>query len=116
MDRRSWLKTAGSTALGLAATVACGRADPWERFAGAPEPRRRLARVLVSPARVIRTVAGLRPFRPSGFVVRALDYGGLVFEDDKPRTLAEAMAALEIGLRQWFKEQGIKLVHPPTPE
>src|SRR5271165_157570 len=28
-----------------------------------------------------------------GFVVRALDYGGLVFEDDKPRTLAEALAA-----------------------
>jgi glycine/D-amino acid oxidase-like deaminating enzyme len=30
-----------------------------------------MARVLVSPTRVIRTVAGLRPFRPSGFVVRA---------------------------------------------
>ena len=44
-----------------------------------------------------------------GFVVRALDYGGLVFEDDKPRTLAEAMAALEIGLRKWFKEQGIEV-------
>ena len=71
MDRRSWLKTAGATALGLAASAACGQADPWERFAGAPEPRRRMARVLVSPARVIRTVAGLRPFRPSGFVVRA---------------------------------------------
>jgi len=35
MDRRSWLKTAGTTALGLAATAACGAADPWERFAGA---------------------------------------------------------------------------------
>ena len=23
-----------------------------------------------------------------GFTVRALDYGGVVFEDDKPRTLA----------------------------
>jgi hypothetical protein len=52
----------------------------------------------------------------SGFVVRALDYGGLVFEDDKPRSLAEAMAALEIGLRKWFKEQGIKLLEPETPE
>ena len=30
-----------------------------------------------------------------GFVVQALDYGGLVFEDDRPRTLAEAMASLE---------------------
>ena len=44
-----------------------------------------------------------------GFVVRALDYGGLVFEDDKPDTLAEAMAALEKGLRKWFDEQGIAL-------
>lgn len=34
-------------------------------------PSARLARVNVSPDRVIRTVAGLRPFRPSGFVVRA---------------------------------------------
>jgi len=71
MDRRSWLRSAGAATLGLAATAACGRADPWGQFAGAPEPRRRMARVLVSPARVIRTVAGLRPFRPSGFVVQA---------------------------------------------
>jgi hypothetical protein len=41
-----------------------------------------------------------------GFVARALDYGGLVFEDDKADTLAEAMAALEKGLRKWFEEQG----------
>jgi hypothetical protein len=32
-----------------------------------------------------------------GFVVRALDSGGLVFEDNKAETLAEAMAALEKG-------------------
>ena len=44
-----------------------------------------------------------------GFVVRALDCGGVVFEDDKPDTLAEAMAALEMGLAKWFKEQGIDL-------
>ena len=43
-----------------------------------------------------------------GFVVRALDYGGLAFEDDKPDTLAEAMAVLEKGLAYWFKEQGIE--------
>jgi hypothetical protein len=42
-----------------------------------------------------------------GFVARALDYGGLVFEDDKADTLAEAMAALEEGLKKWFDEQGI---------
>jgi glycine/D-amino acid oxidase-like deaminating enzyme len=34
-------------------------------------PRRRLARVLVSPERVVRTVVGLRPFRRSGFRVEA---------------------------------------------
>jgi hypothetical protein len=44
-----------------------------------------------------------------GFVVRALDYGGLVFEDDRPETLAEAMAVLEKGLREWFEEQGEEL-------
>ena len=44
-----------------------------------------------------------------GFSVRALDYGGLVFEDDKPDTLAEAMASLEDGLRKWFMEQRIDL-------
>jgi hypothetical protein len=44
-----------------------------------------------------------------GFVVRALDYGGLVFEDNRPDTLAEAMAALEKGLKKWFKEEAIEL-------
>jgi hypothetical protein len=44
-----------------------------------------------------------------GFVVRALDFGGLVFEDNKAETLAEALAALEKGLRKWFIEQGIDL-------
>ena len=43
-----------------------------------------------------------------GFVVRAMDYGGLVFEDDKARTLGEAMATLEIGLRKWFKDEGVE--------
>lgn len=38
------------------------------------------------------------------FVVRAIDYGGVVFEDDKPMTLAGAMAALEKGLAAWFEE------------
>jgi hypothetical protein len=42
-----------------------------------------------------------------GFVVRALDDGGLVFEDDRPETLAEALAVLEKGLTEWFEEEGI---------
>jgi hypothetical protein len=45
----------------------------------------------------------------SGFVVRALDYGGLVFEDDKPSTLGEAMATLEKRLAEWFESEGIDL-------
>jgi hypothetical protein len=44
-----------------------------------------------------------------GFIARALDYGGQVFEDDKPLTLAEAMTVLEKGLAAWFKEQGIEV-------
>jgi hypothetical protein len=44
-----------------------------------------------------------------GLVARALDYGGLAFEDDKPDTLAEAMAALERGLAKYFKREGAEL-------
>ena len=47
-----------------------------------------------------------------GFVVRAIGHGGTDFEDDRPETLAEAMAVLEDGLARWFEEQGIKLDEP----
>jgi hypothetical protein len=43
-----------------------------------------------------------------GFIVRAIDYGGMSFEDDKPRTLAEAMASLERGLARHFEEERIE--------
>jgi hypothetical protein len=43
-----------------------------------------------------------------GFVARALDYGGLTFEDDKPDTLAEALAALEKGLAEYFQREGVE--------
>jgi glycine/D-amino acid oxidase-like deaminating enzyme len=39
-------------------------------YAAMARKRSGLARVNVSPSRVIRCIAGLRPFRPSGFVVR----------------------------------------------
>ena len=39
-----------------------------------------------------------------GFVVRALNEGGLVYEKEGCRTLVEAMAALEKGLEEWFRE------------
>lgn len=42
---------------------------------GPPGGGVRLARVRVAEDRVIRTIAGLRPFRPSGFVVRAEKMG-----------------------------------------
>jgi hypothetical protein len=45
----------------------------------------------------------------AGFVAMALGYGGVVYEDDRPRTLAEAMAVLETGLRKWMAEQGIEV-------
>lgn len=42
----------------------------------------------------------------AGFVVRALDYGGVVFETHESKTLAEAMAALEQGITEFRKERG----------
>ena len=43
-----------------------------------------------------------------GFTVRAIDYGGLVFEDDRAETLAEAMAVLDQGLAEYFEREGIE--------
>jgi D-amino-acid oxidase len=78
IDRRSMLKW---SALALAgATIPTGHAlgAQW-RSIGSASPRllpqqqndHSFAKVQVQPQRIIRTVAGLRPFRPSGFVVRA---------------------------------------------
>jgi len=39
-----------------------------------------------------------------GFVARVLDAGGLVFEDNRCNTLAEAMMSMEVALADWFKE------------
>ena len=47
-----------------------------------PAPRRRFAPVLVSPERVIRTIAGLRPYRPSGFVLGAERIGDKLLVHD----------------------------------
>ncbi len=69
--RRALLRAAGAaaatTALGAACASRPGGTDvpPLSPFTG-----RRLAPVRVSRDRVIRTVVGLRPFRPSGFVLR----------------------------------------------
>jgi D-amino-acid oxidase len=66
MDRRAMLKTTGLAALG-AGLSACAARHPGSLVS--LEPPRRFARVRVAEDRVIRTVVGLRPFRPSGFVV-----------------------------------------------
>jgi glycine/D-amino acid oxidase-like deaminating enzyme len=65
VGRRAFLQTALGAALALPACA------PRRFVVARPRRARRLVPVLVSPARVIRTIAGLRPFRPSGFVVRA---------------------------------------------
>ncbi len=69
MDRRFFLGSAAATLAlpGCATTLATRRT--------AAAPTGCLPRVLVSPDRVIRTVAGLRPYRASGFVVRAETLG-----------------------------------------
>jgi D-amino-acid oxidase len=64
MDRRHFL---GFVALTSACSVRRAGIQP----PPAPLASRRLAPVNVSTERIIRTVTGLRPFRPSGFVVRS---------------------------------------------
>jgi D-amino-acid oxidase len=71
-SRRTMLKAAGQAALGAGLSAcASGRGASLVL----PEPPRRLARVHVAEDRVIRTVVGLRPYRASGFVVRAEKIG-----------------------------------------
>ncbi len=72
MDRRSALKALGLLA-GAAALEGCA-AKNIARAATSPpvtSPLLKLPKVNVQPDREIRTVVGLRPFRPSGFVVSA---------------------------------------------
>src|SRR5689334_15537369 len=64
MRRRTFLGASGALFAGCAA-----------RRIPVSTARPRLPRVRVSADRVIRTVVGLRPFRPSGFVVRAEKLG-----------------------------------------
>ena len=67
--RRDFLQAITISASGIAA--GCASRRPVAAIAPPAPARRHFAPVLVSPDRVIRTVVGLRPFRPSGFVVRA---------------------------------------------
>ena len=68
MDRRSLIKLSGMAALGFAVEGCAPKAAPQ---LAAPRPMVRLAPVNVAFDRIIRTTIGLRPFRPSGFVLRS---------------------------------------------
>jgi len=61
MDRRAFLTLAAAGGGALALPPAS-----WAR-SGPPV----LERLNTDPTRIIRTVAGLRPFRPTGYVVQA---------------------------------------------
>lgn len=69
MDRRGFLERSGLGLLGLG-FAGCASA-PGPAGLGLVRPARRLAPVRASWDRVIRTTVGLRPYRPSGFVLDA---------------------------------------------
>ena len=85
-----------------------------EQRAGMVKPTEEQAKVEAMFPAIARYVRGygyveIGDQESFGFVVRALGYGGMDFEDDTPETLAEAMAVLEAGLSKWFKEQGVDI-------
>jgi glycine/D-amino acid oxidase-like deaminating enzyme len=75
-DRRAFLKSAAAAA----ATLALPGCRASVSVQPSPEPAAGclVHPVRVSPDREIRTIAGLRPFRPSGFVVRSETLGETV--------------------------------------
>jgi len=71
ITRREWIVKAGLGTAGLALTGCAAHRGP----AAVPAYRRALSRApfvrpRIEPDQIIRTVVGLRPYRPSGFVVR----------------------------------------------
>jgi glycine/D-amino acid oxidase-like deaminating enzyme len=66
MDRRTLLKLGGGGLLGAGLGACSARSDILP-----PQPAFRLPIVEVAWNRIIRTTVGLRPYRPSGFVLRA---------------------------------------------
>jgi glycine/D-amino acid oxidase-like deaminating enzyme len=75
-DRRRFLKMAG-LGLGIGSSFGFGPRLKTNELLQQNEEitHQNLKPVLVSPERVIRTVVGLRPFRPTGFVLRSEQLG-----------------------------------------
>lgn len=71
MDRRSLLKFGGLAAVGFAVEGCAPKAAARPQVAAPRRPPLRLPVVNASWDRVIRTTIGLRPHRPSGFVLKA---------------------------------------------
>jgi len=121
MHRRNFLKNAGFLA---AASVAGGCSSRPEPLAAVLPPKLGLSPVKVGKDRIIRTVVGLRPFRPSGFrvekekigrkiVVHNYGHGGggitlswgtshiaveELFRDESPRGTVAVLGAGALGL------------------
>src|SRR5438128_1998506 len=78
LSRRDAIKGIGLLAAGAALNSSCTQrvqTHPGVSSAGTTGRLRHLAPINVAAERVIRTVVGLRPFRPSGFVLRAESLG-----------------------------------------
>ncbi len=73
VSRRELLRqtTAALGATAVASLPSMGRAQE----GAAPEQQTQLPKLEVSPDLVVRKIAGLRPFRPSGFVVKTEPFG-----------------------------------------
>lgn len=71
MDRRTWIRTAGLFAAGGWAAGCSTRRTTGPLPGMSPSGPWRHVPVEADPGLLIRTVVGHRPFRPSGFVVRA---------------------------------------------
>ncbi len=68
MDRRGFLRAGAGSLLGVGVS---GCSTAGGRAIGTTRPARRIVPVRASWDRVIRTTVGLRPYRPSGFVLEA---------------------------------------------
>ncbi len=76
MNRRALLKVGSMAALGLAAQACAPRSAAKPIVIAPLRPPVRLPRVNAAWDRVIRTTIGLRPHRPSGFVLKAATLDG----------------------------------------